>query len=99
MRLKIAWVCLAAVGLGIVAFGVMATVLPTAGEPMMRTAGVASLGMGLFGLAITLIPFRGRRQWAWYTLWLYPLFWIAHFAGRSPPGKDHVHQVLSADWR
>jgi hypothetical protein len=25
---------------------------------------------------------------------VYPLFWLAHFAGGLPPGNDHVHQVV-----
>jgi hypothetical protein len=87
------WICLAVVGAGILAFGLIAaTVLTSDDEPLMRADGLASAGLGLFGLLITLIPFRRLERWAWFTLWLYPAFWLIHLAGRLPPGKDHVHQ-------
>jgi hypothetical protein len=92
--MTIAWVCLLIVGVGILAFGFVAVVMPMPTEPLMRTAGVASIGMGVFGIVITAIPFRHRERWAWYVMWCYPLFWIAHLLGRLPPGNDHVHQVI-----
>jgi hypothetical protein len=55
---------------------------------------VASIGMGLFGLLITLIAYRRRERWAWFALWYYPLIWTAHLVGGLPPGKDHVHQLV-----
>ncbi|MBX7551820.1 hypothetical protein ACFC8N_34200 [Streptomyces sp. NPDC055966] len=95
VRLKAAWICLAIVGVGILAFGVVAAVAPGSGnEQLMRADGVAATGMGLFGLLITLVPFRRGERWAWYVQWFYPVFWIAHLVGGLPPGKDHVHQVV-----
>ncbi len=60
----------------------------------MRADGMASIGLGLFGLLITAIPFRRRERWAWLAAWFYPVFWTVHLVGRLPPGKDHVHQVV-----
>lgn len=59
----------------------------------VRAVSVASIGMGGFGLMITLIPFQRRERWAWFTLWYYPVFWLAHLVGALPPGTDHIHQV------
>ncbi|MEV8527259.1 hypothetical protein AB0451_24390 [Streptomyces sp. NPDC052000] len=94
-RVKVASVCLAVVGVGILVFGVIAAVAPSSGdERLMRADGVAATGMGLFSLLIALVPFRRRERWAWLVLWYYPVFWGAHLVGGLPPGKDHVHQVV-----
>jgi hypothetical protein len=66
----------------------------SSGPPYLRAIGVASIGMGLFGLLITTIAYRRRERWAWFALWYYPLFWTAHLVGGLPPGKEHVHQVV-----
>ena len=77
------------------AFGVVTATVPMSGdEPLMRADGVASIGMGLFGVLITLISYRRRERWAWFALWFYPAFWVVHLVGRLPPSKDHVHQVV-----
>jgi hypothetical protein len=89
---KVGWICLVVVGVAILAFGVIAA---TAGDdPLMRADGVASIGVGLFGVLITLIPYRRRERWAWFALWFYPTFWVVHLVGRLPPSKDHVHQMV-----
>ena len=91
---RLGWLCLAVVGVGILAFGLTAaTVLTSEDQPLMRADGLASTGLGLFGLLITLFPFRRLERWAWFTLWFYPAFWLIHLVGRLPPGKDQVHQV------
>ena len=64
------------------------------GAPYLRAIGVASIGMGLFGVLITTIAYRRRERWAWFALWYYPLFWTWHLLGGLPSGKDHVHQVV-----
>ena len=93
-RMRASWICLAIVGAGILAFGISAVVAPSSQDkPLMQADGLASIGMGLFGMAITLGAFRRRERWAWVTLWFYPVFWVVHLVGRLPPGKDHVHQV------
>lgn len=93
--LRVGWICLVVVGVAILAFGVIAATVPMSGdEPLMRADGVASIGVGLFGVLITLIPYRRRERWAWFALWFYPAFWVVHVAGRLPPSKDHVHQVI-----
>ncbi|WP_189959329.1 hypothetical protein [Streptomyces violascens] len=93
--MKVAWICLAVVGVAILAFGVIAAMAPSSGdERLMRADGVAATGMGLFGVLIALVPFRRRERWAWLVLWYYPAFWVAHLVGGLPPGKDHVHQAV-----
>jgi uncharacterized membrane protein HdeD (DUF308 family) len=95
VRFKIAWVSLTITGVGILVFGLVATVLPApSGPPFLRAIGVASIGMGLFGSMIATIAYRRRERWAWFTLWYYPVFWIAHLVGGLPPGQEHVHQIV-----
>ena len=97
VRLRVAWICLALSGVGIFVFGLVALIAPGSGNAqLMRADGVAAVGMGLFGMLTTLVPFRRREAWAWWAQWYYVLFWGAHLIGRLPPGKDHVHQVLFA---
>ena len=92
-RQKVAWIALALNGAGILVFGLIVLALPTPDLGYYRAIGVASIGMGAFGLLITLLPFRRRERWAWFAMCFYPLFWVAHLALDLPPGKDHVHQV------
>jgi uncharacterized membrane protein HdeD (DUF308 family) len=92
---KIAWISLAIIGLAILVFGLVVTVVPTSSDPpYLRAIGVALIGMGMFGLLITTIAYRRRERWAWFALWYYPVFWTAHLVGGLPPGKDHVHQIV-----
>lgn len=92
LALRVGWICLLIVSVGIAGFGVVAAL--SGANLLYRADGVALTGMGLFGGLLTLIPFRRRERWAWFALWFYPIFWLAHLLGRLPPGKDHVHQVL-----
>ncbi len=95
VRFKIAWISLAIIGVAILGFGLVITISPGSSDPLlMRADGVASIGMGLFGLMITVKAFRRRERWAWFTLWYYPLFWMAHLLGGLPPGQDHIHQIV-----
>src|ERR687891_2104008 len=92
---KTGWISLAIIGVAILVFGLIATIVPTSSDPSsLRAIGVASIGMGIFGLLITTIAYRRRERWAWFALWYYPLFWTWHLLGGLPPGKDHVHQVV-----
>ncbi len=92
---KIAWISLAITGAAILLFGVIVTAWPGSTDPAsIRAIGVASIGMGLFGVAIAVIPYRHRERWAWFTLWYCPIFWIAHLLGGLPPGQEHVHQIV-----
>jgi hypothetical protein len=92
---KIAWVSLTITGVTILGFGLIATAWRGASDPpFLRAIGVSSIGMGLFGVMITATAYRRRERWAWFTLWYYPVFWIAHLLGGLPPGQDHVHQIV-----
>ena len=92
---KIAWVSLAITGVAILVFGLIATAWPASSDQSsLRAIGVASIGMGFFGVMITAIAYRLRERWAWFTLWYYPIFWIAHLLGGLPPGQEHVHQIV-----
>lgn len=91
----IGWICLAVVSAGILAFGLVVLVVPMGGDqPLYRADGLASVGLGLFGGLIALVPYRRLERWAWWALWFYPLFWMAHLLWRLPPGNDHIHQVV-----
>ena len=95
VRFKIAWISLGIIGVAIFVFGLVVTVWPGSSEALfLRTIGVASIGMGFFGVMITVIPYKRRERWAWFTLWYYPIFWLAHFLGGLPPGQDHIHQIV-----
>ncbi|HZD24174.1 MAG TPA: hypothetical protein VE569_12360 [Acidimicrobiia bacterium] len=91
----LSWSLLAMTSVAILVFGIITTIWPGSDNTgYVRAVGVASVGMGGFGLMITLIPFRRRERWAWVTLWYLPIFWLAHFVGNLPPGTDHVHQIV-----
>lgn len=95
VRFSIAWVSLAITGVATLVFGLIAIVLPVANDQLyLRADGVASVGMGFFGVMITAVAYRHRERWAWFTLWYYPIFWIAHLLGGLPPGQDHIHQIV-----
>lgn len=92
---QFAWISLAIIGAAIFLFGLIVTLAPGSDNPLfLRAIGVASMGMGIFGVMITVIPYRRRERWAWFTLWYYPLFWSAHLFGNLPPGEDHIHQIV-----
>lgn len=92
---KITWISLAVIGVAIFIFGLIVTIWPGSDNPLvLRAIGVASMGMGLFGVMITVIPYRRHERWAWFTLWYYPIFWSAHLFGNLPPGQEHVHQIV-----
>ena len=92
---KTAWISLAIIGIAILVFGLIVTVVPTSSDPpYLRAIGVASIGMGIFGLLITTVAYRRHERWAWFALWYYPVFWTAHLVGGLPPGEEHVHQLV-----
>jgi hypothetical protein len=96
--LKISWILLLASGIGILGFGIIVTAYPQIGghteEGLLRAIGVATTGIGIFGIMITLEAFRRKEKWAWFTLWYYPIFWTIHLVGELPPGNDHIHQIV-----
>lgn len=92
---RIAWVLLTINGVAILVFGLIITIWPGSNNPsFFRAIGVASIGMGLFGVMITLFAYRRGERWAWFVLWYYPIFWSAHYLGGLPPGQDHIHQIV-----
>lgn len=94
LTLRFGWICLTIVSAGILVFGVVVDIVPMgADERLYRADGLASIGLGLFGGLLALVPYRRVERWAWYALWFYPLFWAAHLIGQLPPGTDHIHQV------
>jgi hypothetical protein len=96
--LKISWISLLATGIGILGFGIIVTAYPQIAGPteegLLRAIGVATTGMGIFGVMITLRAYRRKEKWAWFTLWYYPFFWTIHLAVGLPPGNDHTHQIV-----
>ncbi|WP_460994193.1 hypothetical protein [Sinomonas soli] len=92
---RIGWIALAVVSLGIMGFGVVIAIAPMgADELLYRADGLASIGLGLLGGLLALIPYRRGERWAWVALWFYPVFWTIHLVAGLPPGKDHIHQVV-----
>src|SRR4051794_16838687 len=65
--IRVGWICLLCVGVGILGFGLGAACFSS--DPLLRADGVALTGFGLFGIVVTLIPFRRRERWAWLLLW------------------------------
>ena len=60
---KLTWISLAIIGVTILVFGLIVTVVPTSSDPpYLRAIGVASIGMGMFGLLITMIAYRRRER-------------------------------------
>ncbi|MHB1235847.1 MAG: hypothetical protein ACYCZK_09275 [Microbacteriaceae bacterium] len=94
LTLRIGWICLAIVSAGILVFGVVVAIVPKGVDaPLYLADGLASIGLGLFGGLLALVPYRRVERWAWYVLWFYPLFWIIHLIEQLPPARDHIHQI------
>lgn len=95
VSVRIGWICLALVSLGILGFGLVEVVAPVGSDSQLyRADGLASAGLGLFGGLVAVVPFRRRERWAWFVFWFYPVFWLTHLIAQLPPGRDHVHQVV-----
>ena len=66
---KTGWISLAIIGVAILVFGLITAAVPVSSDPpYLRAIGVASIGMGLFGLLITTFAYRRRERWAWFAL-------------------------------
>jgi hypothetical protein len=96
--LKISWISLLATAIGVLGFGIIVAIYPQIADPteegLLRAIGVATTGMGIFGVMITLKAYKRKEKWAWFTLWYYPIFWTIHLVGGLPPGNDHIHQIV-----
>jgi hypothetical protein len=87
--MRVGWIFEALVSAAILAFGIVAVLLPVDGDALLlRADGLASIGLGLFGGLIAIIPFRLGERWGWWALWFYPVFWTVHLVGGLPPGRD-----------
>ena len=64
--LKIGWISLLATGIGILGYGIIVTIYPQVaglnGERLVQSIGVATTGMGIFGIMITLGSYR-KKDW------------------------------------
>lgn len=60
-----------------------------------RLLGTVLWGMTIFGLAITLIPFRRGERWAWYVLWYYPVFFVIHILAFGTLVPDAVFVAIT----
>jgi len=94
LRFRASWIALLVVGVATLGYGLVVVLLPSSGAAYLRAIGASSIGMGLFGVMITVTAFRRRERWAFYSLCYYPIFWTAHLLGNLPPGQDHIHQVV-----
>jgi type IV secretory pathway TrbD component len=71
-----AWVVLALTGVSILVFGLIATVWGGASDPpFLRALGIASMGMGLFGVMITVSLARADPQHRTLTAHTYGWIW------------------------
>jgi hypothetical protein len=96
MLLKLSSTLLAVTNVAILIFGMAMVVYPQSASPhdgqLLRSLGASAVGMGLFGAMISVVPYRQKQRWSWFTLWYLPAFWTAHLVGQLPPSNDHVHQ-------
>ena len=67
--LKISWILLFSIGIAVLGFGILVATYPQIAGPndtgLLRTLGVATIGIGIFGVMITLFAYRRREKWAW----------------------------------
>ena len=61
-------------------------------DTLISTLGV---GMSIFGVAITIIPFRRGEQWAWWVLWYWPIFLVIHIIALDTMWPDLPLALLS----
>lgn len=59
---------------------------------IMGAWGTTWVAFNILALVMILIPYRRYERWAWFTLWMVPLLWLAQFVF-SP---DLTYLLLSA---
>ena len=47
---------------------------------IMGAWGVSWVGFNIFALVMIRVRYRRGERWAWFTLWMLPLMWLAQFA-------------------
>lgn len=52
----------------------------------LRLFGLATMGFGLFGMAISALSFRRGESWAWYVLWLNLMFLVGYIVTNFSAG-------------
>jgi hypothetical protein len=60
---------------------------------LLRAWGMTWVGFNILVLAMSVGPYRRGERWAWYTLWLMPLLFIAYFL--IAPERVYFYLVLS----
>jgi uncharacterized membrane protein HdeD (DUF308 family) len=83
VHFKIAWISLTIVGVAIFVFGLIVAIWPGSSNPsFLQAIGAASIGMGFFGVLITVFAYRRGERWAWFALWYYPICWASCLPAR-----------------
>ena len=47
--------------------------------PIMTTLSISTIGFFIFAMVTIVFPYRRGERWAWFTLWMLPLLWLAQF--------------------
>ena len=80
---KHAWILFLVVGFVVLSVGSMDMILGaspdpapqfTAPGPFVRATGVVLAALGVLIISMAGVPYRNGERWAWYALWLVPLF-------------------------
>jgi cell division protein FtsW (lipid II flippase) len=51
--------------------------------------GLAALGLGVFTIAVSYVPYRKGEKWAWYIVWYLPIFlFLATIANYADGGQS-----------
>jgi cell division protein FtsW (lipid II flippase) len=43
---------------------------------LLQSWGATMLGLGVFAIAVSYIPYRRGERWAWYIMWYLPIFML-----------------------
>jgi magnesium-transporting ATPase (P-type) len=69
-------------------------------DPFERDARVLittfGVGMAVLAAVVALVPFRHGEPWAWWVLWAWPVFFVAHVVALGTVVPDAVLAVMTA---